>query len=105
MGVAKEPETGTSPLAVLGILSLNQVETLGKRWIGTVEALVGAAASDTGRKGLMALLEMTEDQMVALLQRASEMLGPQRFQEIISGRPGGPTGALLTDQQKKDFGI
>jgi hypothetical protein len=105
MDQPKEPDAVTSPLVALGVLSISQVETLGKRWINTVEALVGAAASDTGRKGVMALLEMTDEQMSVLLQKASEVLGPQRFQAIISGRPGGPTGALLTDQQKKDFGI
>ena len=87
------------------MLSTGQVEILKKRWINTVEALVGTAASASGRKGLIALLEMTDEQMAAMLQRASQVLGPQRFQEIISGRPGGPIGALLTDQQKKDFGI
>lgn len=109
MCAAKEPETGASPLAGLGMLSVSQVEALGKRWINIVETLLGAAASDTGRQGLMALLEMSEEQMVALLKRASEMLGPQRYQEIITGDHYGPardpTGALLTDPQKDDLNI
>jgi hypothetical protein len=105
MGDAMKPGADTSPLEDLGMLSASQVESLRKRWIKSVEALAGVAASDSGREGLAVLLEMTKEQIAALLQKASEVLGPQRYQEITAARPGGPTGALFTDEQKRQFGM
>jgi hypothetical protein len=105
MSNAQNNSGATHALVELSNLTDSQRQTLEKMWINSVEGLVGAAASAAGREGLTRVLEMTDSQMAELLQRASQVVGPQRFQDVSAARPGGPTGVLFTDEQKREFRI
>jgi len=93
------------PLGCLGLLGPAQVEQLKEHWITTVEELLCAVASDAARQSLAELLSMSHEDMVDLVARAKELLGPDRAEELMTQEPREATGLLLTDEQRRKLGL
>ena len=93
------------PLEALGGLTADQIQRLRGRWIESVEALAALAGSAEARAGLIRLLEITEEQFPQLLQGIGELLGPERTARLSQPSPGGRTGVILTEQQKRELGM
>jgi hypothetical protein len=93
------------PLESLSVLTPTQVQSLKARWIGTVEAVVSAVATPSARAGMAEALGVSARGMDGILDQARALLGEERFQKLSGQVRGGPLGALLTEEQKKDFGI
>lgn len=95
----------THPIEVLQALSPSQIALLKKRWIDTVEALLGIAANEKSRVSLGELLVVSPEGIAGLLKEAKEIVGHDRAQHLMSPQKGGPTGAALTDEQRTEFGM
>lgn len=89
------------PIERIGGLSPSQSEALRSRWITTIDSFVAAAATEEGRAGLCSALEIEADQLDDVLQDARGALGEERYRELLAPKPGGPTGALLDDDQQQ----
>ena len=89
------------PLGGLARLSPCQLQALKSYWITTVDSLVAAAATREGRAGLCSALDIESVALDAVLQDARNALGEKRYRELLTPRPGGPTGALLDDDQQQ----
>ncbi len=104
-GMAGETDRndGTDALPIEGMakLSPRQLQALKSRWLTTVEALVGAAATEEGRAGLCSALGIEADQLNDVLHDARDALGQERYMELLAPKPGGPTGAILDDGQQQ----
>ena len=92
-------------LASLQLMTAEAGALLEQRWITSVEELIALAASDEGRAGLLSLLKLDEDGLGALLTEAERTVGPAVAARLRDRAPGGATGALLTEEQKKRFGM
>ena len=84
-------------LSALGSLASGSAQTLRSHWITTVEQLVATAATEQGRKGLESLLGGARASVDVLLRESRELLGTQRYEVLMQGRPGGPLGARFDD--------
>ncbi len=89
-----EPE----PLRALAGLTPCQSALLEGRWITTVDALVAAACTKEGRRGLCELLGVEEPALEDLLDGARQLLGEARYRELAPPRAGGLLGALYEQQ-------
>jgi len=98
-------DADTSPIECLESLTPEQTQLLKTHWIDTLEGLVSAAVTDSGQAGLARLLDVPQERMAELLERARDMLGPDKVKQLTTGKSGGSTGALLTDEQKERFGM
>ena len=97
----KRSQTSPRPIEGMAKLSPRQIQALKSRWLTTVEAFVGAAATEEGRAGLREVLGIDPDALENLLRDARCALGEERFRELMTPKPGGPTGALLDDDQQQ----
>ena len=95
------------PLRALALpgLSANRIERLRGQWITTIEELAGATATEAAKASVAKLLDATPKEIEELLERARDILGPDRFRQLTAGEPGGPLGVVLTQEQKKRFGL
>ena len=100
----KQGRTDTHPLEGMSKLSLRQIQALRSRWMTTIEALVGAAATEEGRVGLREALDIAHEALDDLLREAQEMVGEERFRELMKPNPGGPTGALWDAKDERAGG-
>lgn len=100
---AKE-EAPSHPLESLAGLSPGHIELLKSRWIESVEALVGAGAAEASHEALAKLLDVRAEQMAAIMAQARAVLGDAAFAEKSTPKRGGRTGALLTEEQERQFG-
>ena len=78
-----------------------QCERLKARWIDSVEALLGSALTPQGLAGLAKLLDLSQEDTEAVVQEARDMLGPDKASRVATPFRGGPTGVVLTDEQKR----
>lgn len=99
------PRGKPHPLEALACLTPEQIQRLRGRWIESVEALAALAGSDDARAGLIRLLEITGQQFQQLGQGIQELLGPEETARLSQPSPGGRTGVILTEQQKRDLGM
>ena len=93
------------PLEALACLSGDQIQRLRGRWIESVQALAALTGSDEGTTGLIRLLEITEPQFQHLRERIEELLGPEEAARLSRPSPGGRSGVILTEQQKRTLGM
>jgi len=96
--VDRQDRTEAHPIEGMSKLSLRQIQALKSRWLTSIEAFVGAAATEEGRAGLREALEDASITLDDLLQEARNMLDEQRFRELMRPEPGGQTGALWDDK-------
>lgn len=99
------PDNRPHPLEALACLTAEQIQRLRGRWIESVEALAALAGSAEGAAGLTRLLEITEEQFQRLLQEIGGSLGPEETARLSHPSPGGRTGVILTEQQKRELGM
>lgn len=92
------------PIRQMPGLSKDQIQQLHDRWIDTVEAFLGVAATPEGKAGLAGLLGLAPEQVEPLVQQAIGVVGADQARGLMSPQPGGPTGAVLTDEQRKKQG-
>lgn len=98
---AKRPiRTDALPVEVMAKLSLCQLQALKSRWITTIDAFVAAAATEEGRAGLCQALDVEMEALDDILLDARDSLGEERYRELLAPTPGGPTGALLAEDQQ-----
>jgi len=95
----------THPLGDLPALTQEQIQALRQRWINTVEELVGAAAVPAATGPLAQLIQVSAEQLQDLLHQAQDLLGEERYGQLVRPVPKKPTGALLTEEQKRDLGL
>jgi hypothetical protein len=95
----------THPARQIPGLSENQIQRLHDRWIDTAEALLGAAATPEGKSGLAELLGLSPGQLEPLVQQAIDIVGADMARELMSPQRGGPTGVILTDEQRRKWGL
>lgn len=81
------------------------IEPLKKQWIETAEQFLAISASPEGRTGLKTLLGLDDEKMDQLIGRLRDCVGPVEEQRLCQPIPGGPLGALLTEEQKRKFGV
>jgi hypothetical protein len=105
MAPGQNHEESTHPIQQIRCLSEDQLQQLRQRWIDTVEAFLGLTATPEGKSGLAELLGVSPEQMEPLMEQAIDVVGPDMAQRLMSPRPGGPTGVILTDEQKKRLGL
>jgi len=74
------------------------------RWITTAEQVLATAASTEGRRGLEEALGLGADGMHQLLDRLAQVVGEAKAAQLLQPSAGGALGAMLTDDQKKQFG-
>ena len=86
-------------------LSEDQIRRLRDRWIDTAEAFLGVVATPEAKPGLAQLLELSLDQLEPLIQQAVEIVGADTARRLSSPQRGGPTGATLTDEQRRRWGL
>jgi len=86
------------------MLTPDRVQLLQKRWITTVEAVIAAANTDEGKSGLAKSLGMSAVEVGRLLEKAREVVGTERYTELSTPKRGGPTGALLSEEDKRKYG-
>jgi hypothetical protein len=101
----KQSRTDAHPLDGMRKLSPRQLQALKSSWLTTIEALVGAAATEEGRAGLREVLDLTPDALDKLLQEAANALGEERFRDLMKPKPGGPTGALWDEKCRRAGGL
>jgi len=97
----RQGRTDALPLERMAKLSPRQLQALKSRWITTIDSFVAAAATEEGRAGLCSVLDIEADTLDEVLQDARDALGEERYTELLAPRPGGPTGALLDDDQQQ----
>ena len=95
----------THPIRQIPGLSESQVQRLHDRWIDTVEAFLGAAATPEGKSGLVALLGLSPEQLEPLVQQATDLVGADVARKLMLPQRGGPTGVVLTEEQRKKWGL
>ena len=98
-------KSDTHPLEELRALRPEQVQRLKAQWVDSVEALVALGAAAPAKAALAELLGISNQDLAILLEQAAELIGPERAAELSLREPGGPTGMMLTEEQKKRFGI
>jgi len=97
----RQSRTDALPLEGMARLSPCQLQALKSHWITTIDSFVAAAATEEGRAGLCSALEIEADTLNEVLQDARDALGEERYRELLAPKPGGPTGALLDDDQQQ----
>ncbi len=97
----KPGRAAACPLGRMPSLSLAHLEVLKSRWIRTIDAFVAAAAIEDGREGLCKALGVEPKALDNLLQEARDVLGEERYLELTTPRPGGPTGALWEEKDHR----
>jgi|GEM_PF-2133828 len=85
------------PLSSLAELTHSQVLTLKSHWITSIDALVAAAATEGGRRGICQALNIDTGRLAGILRGACDRLGDRRYRELSDAQPGGPTGARWND--------
>ena len=93
----------THPIEGLTGLTHSQLETLKSRWVTTIEALVAILATKMGQSNISRALGIDKPEIEALLDHAREIVGEDRYAELMIARPGGPTGALIQNEDMPDF--
>ena len=100
------PQEGqTHSLAELTRLSPESVQLLKARWVDTVEGFVGMTASGDGKEASQRLLGIDRGQLDSVLEEAEAILGKEAFVKYSTPTPGGPTGVILTEEQRRDMGL
>jgi len=89
------------PIEEMAKLSFRQLQALKSRWITTINAFVAAAATKEGRAGLCRVLDVKLEVLDDILRDACDSLGEERYRQLLAPRSGGPTGALLDDDQQQ----
>ncbi len=106
MGAKSEKPGRDHPLADVVGLDAASLERLAGQWVGTAEQALALASTPEGREGLRRLLELGEPGLARMLELLRSAVGRERaaaLEKPDAGRP--PDGALLTDEQKRRFGI
>lgn len=106
MGAKSEKPGRDHPLADVAGLDAASVERLAGQWVRTAEQALALASTPEGREGLRRLLELGEPGLARMLDALRSAVGRERaaaLEKPDTGRP--PDGALLTDEQKRRFGI
>ena len=106
MGAKSEKPGRDHPLADVAGLDAASVERLAGQWVRTAEQALALASTPEGREGLRRLLELGEPGLARMLELLRSAVGRERaaaLEKPDTGRP--PDGALLTDEQKRRFGI
>jgi len=88
-------------LDALPSISSTQVEALNHRWIASVEELVAATATDEGKAGLLAVLQVSPGELHRLLDEAATLLGAASFAALSQAQPGGLLGLNVSHVQKE----
>ena len=96
---SRHPLTGS-----LG-LSSGQIGALRGRWIETAEQLLSAMATNETRKAVADMLGLDDEEAERLLKRLSETVGLNVACRLLAPQAGGATGAILTEEQRRRFGI
>ncbi len=104
MNSRHDEQDGSHPLEQLNSLTQYHVNQLHDQWITTVEGFLGLTATPEGRSGLNQLLGVSQEQMEELVGEAVVVVGPDAVERLTTPRPGGPTGAVLEDNQKEEGG-
>jgi len=95
----------THPLEDLQDLTSYQIESLKSHWINSVEALLSLTVNEASRTGLVKLMDVSKEELGRIVGRARDLVGPEKARELMSEKKGGPTGVILSEEQKKEFGM
>lgn len=98
-------DKGVLSVEAIPLFSEKQCEALKARWITTMDAFAAAAATAEGRTGLCGLLDVDAAALEALLGKARELLGDERYAALTVPSPGGPLGALLEENFRDKPGL
>lgn len=88
------------PIQVIPGFTDKQCEALNSRWITTVDAFAASASTETGRRGLCEVLGVDSGALDALLGKARDLLGNERYEKLSTPVPGGPMGALFKEEPR-----
>jgi len=97
----RQSHTDSLPIEGMARLSPHQLQALKSRWITTINAFVAATATEESRAGLCQALDVELEALDDMLRDARDSLGEERYRDLQAPRPGGPTGALLDDDQQQ----
>lgn len=86
-------------------IPLGYVDVLGKQWIETAEEVIALSGLPDGRGRLKSLLGIDDTSLSHFLGLLSELVGEKVSQRLLDARPGGPLGAILTEEQRKHLGL
>jgi hypothetical protein len=81
------------------------VATLRKQWIETAEQVLAICSTAKGRAGLQHLLGLDEEGLAAFLSNLRGAVGEEVASRLSRPSAGGASGAVLTDEQKRRFGM
>ena len=98
--VDRSRSTGAFPIEGMAKLSPCQLQALKSRWMTTIDTFVAAAATEEGRAGLCKALDIELELLDDILQDARNSLGEERYRGLLAPTPGGPTGALLDEEEQ-----
>ena len=101
----KESTPEQHPLAEIPELSPDTVCALKGQWIETAEQVLALSASEEGQEGLKTLLGLDDTGLGELLDQLAEIVGPDVSSQLRQPTPGGPCGVILTDEQRRRFGV
>jgi hypothetical protein len=93
------------PLAAIPGISPASLAALKQRWIETAEQVIALAATPQGQDGLKTLLACSDQQWGELLAKLKEAVGTESAARLEQPSPGGALGVVLTEEQKKRFGL
>ena len=101
----KHQPAASHPLSAVTSVPTSVVAALKSQWIETAEQVLALAASPQGREGLKKLLSFDVRQLEGLLSTLTDVVGPEQSTGPSIGMQAGSLGLVLTEEQKKRFGI
>lgn len=90
-----------NPITGITRLTRNQLEILKSHWIITIDEFVAVLATEQGRISISRALDLGQEEIELILNDARDIVGEDRYEELMDARPGGPTGALINDDKSK----